>query len=395
MKPFTAFFDTPPLFEKPLPVGQLYFPQWDRYEAAMRGIFERQYYTNNGPLLQDFEARLRNFFGVKHTICVGNATFGLMMVAEALGLTGRVLMPSFTFISSAQSLAWCGLTPVFCDVDPKTHQLDPSNVAQMLAVEKDISAIMAVNLWGGASDVMALQEIADFHDVPLYFDSAHAFGCHINDKPIGGFGDAEVFSFHSTKVLSATEGGCVTTNDDALAAKLRGIRPSYGHEKSTDPLRVLNSRMSEAQAAIGLMSLEDYPKIVTRNRMLFEAYEVILKTVPGITLVRPSNVTVSNYQYAVCEVDEDKFGLSRDNLLALLQAENILARRYFYPAIHHCIGFEDREAELPVTNAICARCLQLPLGAKVDSEDIAMICDLVSQAHAQAAQLKPLFDRRT
>lgn len=392
MKLLAAFHEGPPLFDAPLPVGQLYFPQWDRYETAMRGIFERQYYNNDGPLLQELEDRLSDFFGVSHAICIGNATFGLMMVAEALGLTGRVLMPSFTFISSAQSVAWCGLRPVFCDIDRKTHHIEPLKVAEILATENDISAIMPVNLWGGASDVAALQAIADAYDIPLYFDSAHAFGCKIDDKSIGEFGAAEVFSFHATKVCSAAEGGCITTNDDALAAKLRGIRPSYGRKESASPYRVLNSRMSEAQAAIALMNLEDYPAIQSRNKDLFDAYADGLRVLNGIHLIQPARVTASNFQYAVCEVDEYTFGLSRDDLVLLLQAENVMARRYFYPATHRSAGFDQNvdevAASLPVTEWLCDRCMQLPLGAKVQLSDVKIICDLIAEIQEKADEIR-------
>ena len=388
-----ALFGGAPSFDSPLPVGQLYFPEWNRYEAAMRGIFDRQYYTNHGPLVQELEAELASFLQVKNVVCVTNATIGLMMAAEALELRGSVIMPSFTFIATAQSLKWCGLTPVFCDVDPDTHQLDIEGVRGL--IDENVSAILAVNLWGGACNVTGLQEIADEHNLTLYFDSAHSFGCQIAGVPIANFGRAEVFSFHATKVLSATEGGCVTTNDDKVAARLRNIRSSYGAGKKVDVIRTTNGRMSEAQAAIALMSLEDYPKIVERNKMLFDTYQAALEAVPGLTLMRPSNVTVSNYQYAVCEVDEDKFMLSRDALLTLLQAENILVRRYFYPATHNCVGFNDHKLTLPATEVLCTRCLQLPLGAKVDNAKIAIICDLITQAHEQAADLKPLIVGKT
>lgn len=392
MKALTMLSDTPPHFASKLPVGQLYFPKWDRYETAMRGIFERQYYNNNGPLHQELEMRLREFFGVQHVICTGNATFGLMMVAEALGLTGRVLMPSFTFIASAQSLSWCGLIPVFCDIDPQTHQLDPEKVAELLAREKDISAIMAVNLWGGACDMTALEQIAERHNIPVYFDSSHAFGCSVNKRPVGSFGVAEVFSFHATKVFSAAEGGCVTTNDDALAARIRGIRPSYGSEQSAEAYRVLNARMSEAQAAIGLMSLEDYPDIQKRNKSIFDVYMSELSKLGGIRLMLPSNVTASNHQYAVCEVDADIFGLSRDDLISVLQAENVLARRYFYPATHRSAGFDENAekvaASLPVTEAVCGKCLQLPLGAKTAKEDAHAICEIIAQAQSAAPEIR-------
>lgn len=395
MRSFRLIEETAPLFELPLPVGQLYFPEWHRYEAAMRDIFNRQYYNNNGPLVTELEARLRDFLGVKHVLCVGNATFGLMMVADALRLTGRVLIPSFTFIATAQSLAWCGLSPAFCDVSSETHQLSLEAVSASLADDRGISAILAVNLWGGACEIHELDAVSKEHKVPLYFDSAHSFGCKYGDQLIGGFGCAEVFSFHATKVLSAGEGGCVTTNDDDLAAKLRGIRPSYDAGNTVEPYRVLNSRMSEAQAAIALMSLEHYPLIQARNKMLFDAYSRNLAGVPGIRLQHPSNVTASNYQYAACTLDTEDFGLTRDQLLRLLQAENVMARRYFYPGTHRCAGFDDNAkaeaARLPVTERLCATSIQLPLGARVNLSDVDKICELIAQAQAAAPTISRLM----
>jgi len=391
MKPLSLLSNSPPRFASPKPVGQLYFPDWDRYEAAMRGIFDRTYYNNNGPLLTELEEKLRALFGVKHAICVGNATFGLMMVADALELKERVLMPSFTFISSAQSLAWCGLEPVFCDVDPITHQMDPDAAARHLQADPDISAIMAVNLWGGVAQIEQLQTLANAHDIPLYFDSAHAFGCEALGQPVGGFGAAEVFSFHATKVLSAAEGGCVTTNCDELAARLRGIRPSYDKAASTEPYRVLNSRMSEAQAAIALLNLEDFEAIVERNGQLMKIYRSKLGDTSGLRLVSPSGVSKSNNQYAVCEVDAAQFGLTREQLVKALHAENVLARLYFHPATHRCAGFDQNAdtvaKDLPVTEHLCDRCMQLPLGAKTSPQDIEQICDLILQIQAQSTEI--------
>src|SRR5271169_2927810 len=153
-----ALFGAKPAFEQPLPIGQLYFPSWERYEAAFRGIFERQYYNNNGPLHEELEDKLQKFLGVKHAICVSNATFGLMMVADAMGLSGKVILPAFTFIASAQSLTQAGLEPVFCDVNLETHQIDLDQVNAL--IDKDVSAIMGVNLWGGACNPNALADVA-------------------------------------------------------------------------------------------------------------------------------------------------------------------------------------------------------------------------------------------
>jgi len=261
-----ALLGGPSLFEQPVHVGQLRFPSWERYEAAMRGIFERQYYTNHGALAQQFEARLAEFLQVKHAIAVTNATLGLIMAVKALGLTGKVIVPSFTFIASAQSLTWAGAEPVFCDVDPSTCQMSLRQVRESLERETGIEAIMGVNLWGGSCDPKALESIAAEYGVELYFDSAHAFGCTIDGAPIGRFGRLEVFSFHATDVLSTTEGGCITTNDDALAARLRNIRSSYGAGPPTEVPLTSNGRFSEAQAAIGLLNLETFSDALANNR---------------------------------------------------------------------------------------------------------------------------------
>jgi dTDP-4-amino-4,6-dideoxygalactose transaminase len=253
--------------EKPIPVGQLYFPDWERYEETFRDIFEREYYNNNGPLLTLLENKLQQYLGVKHVICTSNATMGLMIAAQALELSGKVILPAHTFIASAQSLKWAGLEPVFCDVDSNTHHIDVSKIEAL--IDENVSAIMAVNLWGGASEVSALEALANKHSIKLYFDSAQAFGCWIKDKAIGNFGDLEVFSFHATKILSAGEGGCICTNNDGLAARIKSIRPSYGASTSVNIIKVANARMSEAQAAIALLSFDDFEKNKKNNFNLF------------------------------------------------------------------------------------------------------------------------------
>lgn len=381
-----AIFNGQPAFAESIPVGQLYFPSWERYETAMRGIFERHYYTNHGPLVQSLENSLQEFLGVKHVVCVTNATIGLMMAVDALALRGKVILPSFTFIASAQSLSWAGIEPIFCDVDPRTHQMDLGKLETLMSDE--VSAIMGVNLWGGACNPMDLELFAKKHNIKLFFDSAHAFGCEISDRKIANFGSLEVFSFHATKILSATEGGCISTNDDELAAKLRNIRSSYGAGEPVPVVRTSNGRMSEAQAAIALMSLEDFADNRQKNEFLYSCYKKNLQKIPGIQLVEPAGVTRSNYQYVVCELDENKYGLSRDQLISVLKAENVIARRYFYPGVHHTIGYEDNEASLPVTDKLCSVCIQLPIGAMVDKDKVEKICDLVSQAQNSASSLK-------
>jgi dTDP-4-amino-4,6-dideoxygalactose transaminase len=384
-----------PAFAGMLPVGQMYFPAFEDYEAKFRDIFARQYYTNHGPLAQEFERRLETFFGVRHVICVTNATIGLIMAAEALGLTGKVVTPSFTFIATAQALEWANLRPVFCDVDPATHHVTPALIEPHL--DENVSAILAVNLWGGCCDQSALKTLAAERNLQLFYDSAHAFGCSWNNIPIGRFGAVEAFSFHATKVLSSAEGGCLTTDDDELAKRLRNIRSSYGAGPQVPVTKTSNGRMSEAQAAIGLMSLDNFSNIVSRNKALFALYRTGLADVAGLRLLEPVNVSQSNFQYIVVEVDDAEFGLPRDLLLKALKAENVVARRYFFPGAHRSIPWVERNpkgAALSNTDRLCANLIQFPIGALVLDKDVERLCDLLRIIKARAFDIRKAARRR-
>jgi len=383
-----ALLGGPPMLDKLLPVGQLYFPSWDRYDAAMRGIFERQYYTNHGPLAQQFEARLADFFQVKHAICVTNGTLGLIMAVKALGLQGRVIVPAMTSIACAQALTWAGVQPVFCDADPDTYQMSLEHVHMLLEREAGICAILGVNLWGGSCDPQALERLAERFGVEVYFDSAHAFACTIAGHPLGRFGRLEVFSFHQSNLLSTTEGGCITTNDDALAARLRNIRSSYGAGPAVEVPLTSNGRFSEAQAAIGLLNLESCAEALSNNRASFEQYQLLLQAIPGIELLTARGVEQTNYQHLVCEIDETLFGMSRDALLAVLKAENIDAQRLYYPGIHRSAPYVDECATaLPQTDRLCGRLIQLPIGALASTEKIAQIGAVIAAAQRHAGAL--------
>lgn len=385
-----AVLGAPPAFGEPLPVGQLYFPAWDAYERTFRELFARQYYTNQGPLADRLEALLAERMKVKHVICVTNATVGLSMVADALGIEGCVAMPSFTFVASAQAMVWSKLRPAFCDIDPQTHHMNLEQLDRLLA--QGACAVMAVNLWGDTYDMPALEEVVRRHDVPLFFDSAHGFGCSFKGKPLGGFGKAEVFSFHATKVMGTGEGGCITTNDDDLAERLRNIRSSYGVRAPVKVCRTANGRMSEAQAAIGLLNLENIDDIIERNRRLHQCYRDGLQSLPGLTVRVPTHADKSNWQYLILDVSPDEFGLSRDQLHAVLQKEGVIARRYFNPGTHRCPPFDHiSPTQLRETDLLCNRVLQLPLGAKTDEAIVGRIVELIEIAHQLAVRIRSIM----
>lgn len=385
-----AYFDGSPAFASPIPVGQLYFPDLDQYEAAIRGIIQRRYYTYHGPLVRDLESRLEAYLGVRNAVVVTNGTLGIYLVALALDLKGKVLMPSFTFIATAQAFLLAGIEPVFCDVDPFTHHITPQTAEAVL--EDEVCAICAVNLWGGTADVVGLAGWAQSHRLPLIFDSAHAFGVQRAEGMVGRFGRAEVFSFHATKVMSATEGGCICTDDDNLAERLRNIRSDYGVRQPIDVPLTVNARMSEAQAAIALKSLEEIESRVANNRDIFESYRSALAAVPGVRIVEPNGVVRSNYQNVVVEISEGEYGLSRDNLSTILRAEGVRPRHYFKPGTHRCVPFDGMRPQqldaLPVTDRLCQTVLQLPIGARLTPADAATIADLIRDAGVHAEALR-------
>ena len=384
-----AVFGGQPVFDRPLFVGQLNFPEWERIEESFNGVFKRRYYTNHGPLAQELESKLEEFFGVRHAMCVTNATIGLMIAAVALELKGKVIMPAFTFIATAQSLSWAGLEPVFCDVDPETHLMSVTRAEELMGPE--VSAILGVHLWGNPCAIDDLRQLADAHGVRLYFDAAQAFGSTHNNQPIGQFGELEVFSFHATKVLSSMEGGCICTNDDQLAARIRNIRSSYGSGPAVPIPLTGNGRFSEAQAAMALLGLEDYPSVEARNRKARNLYHEKLSDVPGIRFPVKLPASTSNDQYVVLEIEEAEFGLSRDQLTQILHSENVMSRNYFTPGVHQSVPYKDWYPQyydaLPVTDQLCRTVLQLPSGQGVSSSVIEKICGLIKSVHQDSLNI--------
>jgi len=239
-------------------------------------------------------------------------------------------------------------------------------------------------LWGRPCAIDNLQALAERYGLALFFDAAHAFGCKFKGRPIGGFGKAEIFSFHATKFINSGEGGAVVTDDDDLAARIR-LMTNFGFS-GYDKVTSLgtNGKMSELSAVLGLTNLESIEEFVMANRANFELYREELAKIPGLSLIRYDENENPNYQYVVVEVHAAETGVTRDQLVAVLHAENVLARKYFYPGIHrmepYCSLFPDAGLHLPETEAIAERVLVLPTGFAVTSADIVKICAIIRSA---------------
>src|ERR1039458_8609013 len=261
-KPDTA---TPLKFPSPLHVGRPNQGNRQRLIERINDMLDRNWLTNNGPFVQEFEKRVAEYVGVKHCVAMCNATIAQEIAIRAAGLSGEVIVPAYTFIATAHSLQWQEITPVFCDLDPRTHNIDPAKVTQMITPRT--TGIIGVHVWGRACDVAALTEIAGEHGLTLMFDAAHAFGCSYQGKMIGGFGLCEVFSFHATKFLNTFEGGAVVTNDDELAARIR-LMKNFGFAGYDNVIYIgTNGKMPEVCAAMGLTNLESVDEFLAINQM--------------------------------------------------------------------------------------------------------------------------------
>ncbi len=371
-----AFFGGPPAFDVKLHVGRPNIGARDRLLERLNDIIDRRWLTNNGVYVREFETRVASLLGVKHCIAMCNGTVALEITIRALGLTGEVLVPSMTFVATAHALEWQAITPVFCDIDPETLTLDPADVERR--VTPRTSGIIGVHLFGRACDVGALEDIAARRGLQLMFDASHAFGASHQGALIGRFGAAEVFSFHATKFVNTLEGGAVTTNDDDLAAKIR-LMKNFGFAGYDDVRHVgTNGKMNEFSAAMGLTSLEDMDAVIAVNRANHALYRQQLAGLPGVTLRTYNEAERNNYQYIVLQIDADATGIHRDDIVRLLHAENIIARRYFHPGCHRMEPYRSRDAsgmDLPVTERVTEQVLSLPTGTAVDSDDIGKVCD--------------------
>lgn len=368
-----------PAFAEPVHVGAPNLGDRRVFMKRIRRILDSGRLTNGGPYVQELEARVAAHLGVRHCVLVSSGTSALQIAARAAGVTGEVIMPSFTFVGTAHALAWIGARPVFCDVDPETHCLDPARVEELFT--ERTAAIIGVHLWGRPCDVDGLAAIADRLEIPLLLDAAQAFDSAHRGRPIGGFGTAEVLSFHATKFVNCLEGGAVVTDDDDLAERARLLR-NFGFA-DYDRVTALgtNAKLNEVSAAAGLTSLEALPRFRAANEENAAVYAERLADVAGLSLMDYPAADRSNRHYVIAELDGTR--LTRDELHRTLWAENILARRYFTPGAHRCEPYRsqaDAHADLRHSERLSETVLALPTGTAVDPADVGRICDVIRRA---------------
>ncbi len=379
-----ALLGGPAEFDTPLIVGRPNVGNRHELFRRLGGALDRAWLSNNGPLVQEFEHQVAAIAGTRHCVATCNATLALQLVLRAADLRGEIIVPSLTFAATAHAVSWLGLTPVFCDVDPHTGTIDTRHARDL--VNERTAGIMAVHLWGRPSALDELADVARTADIRLFYDAAHAFGATWRGRPIGGFGDAEVFSFHSTKFVNSFEGGAIVTDDDDLAQRAGQMR-NFG---ITGPDLVsyigVNAKMSEASAAMGLTSLESMEEFRDHNARIYHAYQAGLTDITGVRVLAFDEQERNNYQYVVLEVDEAAAPMTRDLLGQVLVAEQVLARRYFHPGCHMMAPYRDH-TRLPHTEKLAERSLVLPTGTAVGEADAARVGALVRFAVGHASEL--------
>ena len=383
-----------PAFDSQVVVGRpnVGDPQalWSRLSAAL----ERRWLSNGGPLVAELENRICAELGVRHCVAVCNGTVGLEVALRAAGATGQVIVPGFSFVATAHAPRWLGLEPVFADIDPDTHNIDPKSVDALITPRT--SAVIGVHIWGRPCDVQGLESVCRRHGVALVFDAAHAFACSHQGRSIGCFGDVSVFSFHATKFFNSFEGGAIVTDDKALAERARaminfGMPPGEGIQ-----MLGTNGKMCEAAGAMGLTSLDAMEGFVTKNHRNYVTYSDELTGVAGLELVMYDEHEKCNFQYIIVEVDEPQAGLSADDLLRVLAAEHVSGKRYFSPALHQLAPYAEPERgpvpHLAHAERLARRTLALPTGSGVSEDDVRRVCMVLRAALANAAAVREALD---
>jgi len=374
-----AVFPEIPAFPEPIHVGRPNIARPEEFLELVAGALDRHWLSNGGPLVSEFERRVAELLGVRHCVAIVNGTIALEIAITALGLSGEVIVPSWTFVATVHALQRHSITPVFADIDPDTHALDPASVRSKITART--SGIIPVHLWGRVAPVDELAEIADEHNLTLLYDAAHAFGVGQGARMVGSFGDAEVLSFHATKFFNTIEGGAIVTNEDEVAERARLLR-NFGFAGEDNVISVgTNGKMHEISAAMGLSNLDGLDELVATNRQNYETYIRLVEGLPGLQILPVGNGDRRNYQYVVMLVDDD-CPVSRDTLLAGLRRNNILARRYFWPGVHRMEPYRSLQPEagasLPATEKVSEQVIVLPTGTSVSPDDIHTIVSVLA-----------------
>ena len=355
-------------------------PPLEEFLPYLEKIWGNKVLTNAGPFHVQLESALCEYLGVDHLALFANGTLGLITALQALGITGEVITTPYSFVATAHSLLWNGIKPVFVDIDIETLNLDPTKIEA--AITSHTTAIMPVHCYGYPCDVDAIQKIADNYNLRVIYDAAHAFGVSDQGGSILRHGDLSILSFHATKVFNTFEGGAIVCSDINTKKHIDQLKNFGIIDELTVNLPGINGKMSEINAAFGLLQLKHIDQELAHRQKIDQLYRLLLKDIPGIRCISDARLRMANYSYFPILVEKD-YLLSRDELYEKLRAENIMSRRYFYPLISDFPMYRgllsSHPSNLPVASEITLKVLCLPIYSDLNEKVVEYVAKLIKQ----------------
>lgn len=369
------------LQKKPIYVTQPYLPPLEEFIPFLEKIWDSKILTNCGSFHQQLEKALCEYLGVEHLALFTNGTIALITALQALHITGEVITTPYSFVATTHSLLWNGIKPVFVDIDPDTLNLDPAKIES--AITPQTTAILPVHCYGHPCDINAIQKIANNYNLKVVYDAAHAFGVQCHDGSILKHGDLSILSFHATKVFNTFEGGAIICPNAKTKLHIDQLK-NFGHVGEVTVVAPgINGKMSEINAAFGLLQLKYVDKAIAQRKEIDTIYRELLKNIKGIRCLQDAGEKVANYSYFPILV-EAGYPISRDDLYQKLKGNNIHPRRYFYPLISDFPMYQSLPSahpkHLPIATSAAQKILCLPIYPGLEITTIEFIAHLISAA---------------
>ena len=375
-----------PLFSPPISTSNLVRPEVDVFLEYSKYIFNEQQGASEQNIIELFEKRFADFHQTQHCVAVSNGFWALVLAIKCLALDGKneVIMPSLTYRRLADVVAWTKLTPRFCEVDADTLAIDPKAAAT--CINENTALLLGVHPIVNTCDVYGLEEVAKAAGIPLLFDAVESVYETVSGKKVGSFGEAECFSMHASKLINGFEGGYITTNNAALADRLREMR-AFGQGLGINAIGI-NAKLSGMHAAMGLASLGDLEDQIKRNQQRYRIYQQLFSNIQGVRLLEFDEHEKTSYKNIVVELTHD-WPLSRAETIQLLNKEGALARAYYSPPLHtKPMRYAYIPAQLPLTEMLSERYMLLPCGHLVTAEDIEHLAALFLLISQHADEIK-------
>jgi dTDP-4-amino-4,6-dideoxygalactose transaminase len=360
-------------------VTQPFLPPLEEFMPYLNQIWQNKVLTNGGPFHQQLEFELCKYLGVEHIALFTNGTIALVTALQSLRITGEVITTPYSFVASSHSLLWNGIKPVFVDVNPNTLNIDPKKIEA--AITPQTTAILAVHCYGHPCDVDAIQKIADTYNLKVIYDAAHAFGVQCHSGSVLRHGDLSVLSLHATKVFNTFEGGAIICHDLKSKTRIDQLK-NFGHVGETNVVAPgINGKMSEFNAALGLLQLKHIDRIIQKRKEIDLAYRKGLAGIKGIHCLGDAGERVANYAYFPILINH-QYPIGRDELYEKMKASGVHPRRYFYPLISEFSMYRglpsSHRDNLPVASQAAAQVLCLPIYPDLAMEIVDEICHLIS-----------------